>query len=141
MSEQERPDSEPMASDAKAPLSPGDKSAIVSAIHNLDKKSPDHFTKEGHPRVDVLTEMVGFKVTRSDVVEVWGETQEGDAAGPTSQEEATDLRDDPIACLEQFEIAMQGSRNAILHQFYKAWLRDKPQAIELAGRLKIRGQY
>lgn len=131
------PTIEPEAT-TKAPLSPGDKSAIVSAIHNLDKRNPEHYNKRGQPRVEVLTEMVGFKVTRADVVEVWG----GDDA-PTSQapEPDMDLATDPIACLKLFEIAMQGSRNAILHQIYKDWLRQKAQAIELAERLKVRGQY
>lgn len=114
------------------------KSALVSAIHNLDKNNPDHFTKGGNPRVEMLTEMCGFKVTRADVIEVWGEQSEPTAPAP-AQPSTTD--NNPIKCLELFEVAMQGSRNAILHQFYKAWLREKPQAVELAERLKVRGQY
>ena len=142
MTEQERPEQterEAQHPVGKELLDANSKSAIMSAIHNLDKNNPDHYTKDGAPRTEVLAAMCGFKVTRADVIEVWGDQSEPTQASPAPSR--TEIRDDPIACMELFEQAMAGSRNAVLHQLYNAWLRDKPQAIELAERLKVRGQY
>lgn len=116
----------------KAPMDASAKSAIVSAIHNLDRNDPKHYNKRGEPRVEALTEMCGFKVTRAEVVEVWGAEGEPDTGERVPS---------PVECLRLFERAMVGSRNSVLNQLLNHWQRDSKAALELAERLEQRGQY
>ncbi len=116
----------------KAPMDASAKSAIVSAIHNLDRNDPKHYNKRGEPRVEALTEMCGFKVTRAEVVQVWGEEGEPDTGERVPS---------PVECLRLFERAMVGSRNSVLNQLLNHWQRDSKAALELAERLEKRGQY
>ena len=142
----------------KAPIDASAKSAIVSAIHNLDKNDPEHYNKRGQPRVEALTEMCGFKVTRADVVEVWGDQGEGDGQDGGGSKAPVDLaferqrtevarqiyqgpESEPIKCLKMFEFLMTGSRNAVLKLLLSQWRLDSKQAIEIDERLRARGQH
>ena len=140
----------------KAPeLDASAKSAIVSAIHNLDKGDPKHYNKRGEPRVEALTEMCGFKVTRADVVEVWGERNDLETdesappVDPVKQEQQSEFsrqlalgpESDPIKCMKMFEFLMSGSRNAVLKLILNEWRTSRNEAIELDKRLRARGQY
>lgn len=142
----------------KAPMDASAKSAIVSAIHNLDKNDPKHYNKRGEPRVEALTEMCGFKVTRAEVVEVWGAQDDGDDQGGEDSKAPVDLvkdrqrteaarqidrgpESDPIKCLKMFEVLMVGSRNAVLKLILNEWRTSSREAIEIDKRLRARGQY
>ena len=140
----------------KAPMVASAKSAIVSAIHNLDKNDPKHYNKRGEPRVEALTEMCGFKVTRAEVIEVWGD--EGDAQSEEGEAPPVDLakqrqqsefsrqlalgpESEPVKCLKMFEFLMTGSRNSVLKLLLSQWRLDRNQAIEIDKRLRARGQF
>ena len=137
----------------KAAIDASAKSAIVSAIHNLDKNDPKHYNKRGEPRVEALTEMCGFKVTRADVVEVWGDQDEEDSKAPPvdpvkleqqsefSRQLARGSESDPIKCMKMFEFLMGGSRNSVLKLLLSQWRLDRNQAIEIDKRLRARGQF
>ena len=142
----------------KLPITASTKSAIVSAIHNLDKNDPKHYNKNGEPRIEALTEMCGFKVTRADVVEVWGEEGEGDTQSEEGQAPPIDLawerqrteiarqiyrgpESEPIKCLKMFEFLMTGSRNSALKLILDDWRTSRNEAIEIDKRLRARGQH
>lgn len=62
---------------------------INEALSELDKTNDDHWTKDGAPRLDVVSELVGKEVKRKDVVDADPEyTRESRPDAPADKDES-----------------------------------------------------
>ena len=61
-------------------FSPVREDAIIEAINALDRDSDAHFTKDGIPRVEAISGLLGYEVAASERTAAWDTIQEGEGS-------------------------------------------------------------
>ena len=54
--------------------------AVIEAINALDRDSETHFTKDGIPRVEAISGLLGYEVAASERTAAWDTIQEGEGS-------------------------------------------------------------
>lgn len=52
--------------------------AVVQAINMLNRKDEDHFTKQGVPRVEAISQLLGYEISAEERTKAWEFIQEGE---------------------------------------------------------------
>ena len=61
-------------------FSPVREDAIIEAINALDRDNEAHFTKDGIPRVEAISGLLGYEVAASERTAAWDTIQEGEGS-------------------------------------------------------------
>lgn len=64
--------------ETRFPFNNDREAAVIQAINLLNRKDEDHFTKQGIPRVEAISQLLGYEITAEERTKAWEHIQEGE---------------------------------------------------------------